>query len=185
MLGAPANLGDADEILLGEDGVVEGKQCGSLPLREGVGEQGAGRVGAAVEAERDGGGAGVVGVLYELLQDGGSRRVVEQNLADAPRQINRLPEVFQKNRFRRRRHCYRRVSFYRLCIGGFDFDSVLSCRERERERVILLISLASDTRISRLFSIVVGVSLSRDFERCLRVFTFSTFVRWLRDYVYP
>lgn len=89
---------------------------------------------AAVEAERDGGGAGVVGVLYELFQDGGSLRVVQQNLADAPRQINRLPEVFQKNRFRRRRHCYRRVSFYRLCIGGFDFDSVLSCRERERER---------------------------------------------------
>ena len=109
MLGAPANLGDADEILLGEDGVVEGKQCGSLPLREGVGEQGAGRVGAAVEAERDGGGAGVVGVLYELLQDGGSLRVVEQNLADAARQINRLAEVFQKDGFRRRRHCYRRV----------------------------------------------------------------------------
>lgn len=39
VLGAPADLGDADEILLGEDGVVEGEQRGPLPLREGIGEK--------------------------------------------------------------------------------------------------------------------------------------------------
>jgi len=94
VLGASADLGDADEIVLGENGVVVGQQRRSLPLRERVREQRVAAVGAAIEAERDGGGAGVVCILYKLLEDRGSLRIVEQNLADAAREINRLPEIF-------------------------------------------------------------------------------------------
>jgi len=94
VLGASADLGDADEIILGENGIIVGQQSGSLPLRERVREQRIATVGAAIEAERDGGGAGVVCILYELLEDRGSLRIVQQNLADAAREINRLPEIF-------------------------------------------------------------------------------------------
>ena len=94
VLAAASDLGDADEILLGEDGVVVGEQGGALPLREGVREERVAAVGAAVEAEGDGGGAGVVGVLDELLEDSGSLRVVHQDLADSAREVHCLPEVF-------------------------------------------------------------------------------------------
>lgn len=77
MLGAATNSGNTDEILVGENGVVVGQQCGALPLREAGREQRVDAVGAAVEAEADGGGASVIGVLNEFLEYGGALRIVE------------------------------------------------------------------------------------------------------------
>jgi len=94
VLGASTDLGDADEIVLRENGVVVGQQRRSLPLRERVRKQRVAAVRASIEAERNGGGAGVVCILYELLEHRGSLRIVEQNLADAAREINRLAEIF-------------------------------------------------------------------------------------------
>lgn len=77
-------------------------------------------MGAAVEAEGNGGGAGIIGVLYELLEDGGSLGVVQQNLADTAGEVNRLAEVFEEDRFRRRRrHFIRRIG------GDWGFATVL------------------------------------------------------------
>lgn len=98
MLSAATNSGNTDEILVGEYGVVVCQQCGALPLREAGGEQRVDAVGAAVDAEADGGGASVIGVLNEFLEYGGALRVVDQNLSDPARQIDLLPEVFQKDR---------------------------------------------------------------------------------------
>lgn len=96
LLLAAADARDADKVVLGEDGVVVGQERGALPLREVRGEEGAGGVAAAVEAEADGGGAGVVGVLDQLLEHGGAFRVVDQDLPDPPGQIHLLPEVLQQ-----------------------------------------------------------------------------------------
>lgn len=76
MFSAAADSGNADEIIGGENGVVEGEEGGALPLGEGIGEEGVGGVGAAVQAEADGGGGGVVGILNQFLEDGRAFGVV-------------------------------------------------------------------------------------------------------------
>lgn len=96
VLCAATNTRNTNEVFVGENGVVVCQQRRPLPLLEGGGEQGVYAVGTAVEAEADGGGAGVISVLNEFLEDGGTLRVVEQNLSDPARQIDLLPEVFQK-----------------------------------------------------------------------------------------
>ena len=116
MLSAATNPRNTNEVLVSENGVVVYEQCRPLPLREGGGEQGVDAVGAAVEAEADGGGAGVISVLNELLEDGGALRVVEQNLSDPTRQIDLLPEVFQKDRLR----FHFPPAMYRLFVRSID-----------------------------------------------------------------
>lgn len=96
---------DAEEIVLGEDRVVEGKQGRALELGKGGGEKGVGGMGASVEAEADGGGAGVVGILDDLLEDGGALGVVEENLPDTAGKVNLLTEVLDEDR--RRDHLHR------------------------------------------------------------------------------
>lgn len=96
LLLAVADPGDGDEVILREDGVVVGKERGPLPLRKIGGEEGLGAVGSAVEAEADPGGPSVVRVLDELLQHGSTLGVVDQDLADAPGEVDPLPEILEQ-----------------------------------------------------------------------------------------
>ena len=77
MLAAASDPRNADEIVLGENGVVVGQERRSLPGRQSLRQKGGGGVEAAVEAETDGGGAGIVSVLNQLFEHGGALRVVE------------------------------------------------------------------------------------------------------------
>ena len=77
MLAAPSDPRNANEILLGENGVVVGQERRSLPWRQCLGQKRVGTVEAAVEAETDGGGAGIVSVLNQLFEHGGALRIVE------------------------------------------------------------------------------------------------------------
>lgn len=94
---ASTDPGDAEEIVLGEDSVVEGEERRALEQGKRGGEEGVGGMGAAVEAEADGGGAGVVCILDDLLEDGGAFGVVEENLPDAAGKVNLLTEVLDED----------------------------------------------------------------------------------------
>lgn len=97
MLTTASNPGDTSEILLGEDGVIVCKKSGSLPLRQRIRQEGGGGVAAAIEAESYSGCAGVIGVLNNLLEDSGALGVVEQDLPDAPSEVNFLTEILDED----------------------------------------------------------------------------------------